>query len=487
MKGKDLPQQVKTMLHLITATYGDTFDKTLTKTIAIQQGFEILETCENKKTGYYGIAFISQGSDGKNLKDEEENIIYVVHRGTDSVNTTKSFSTVQNVIKNLDIVGIANLISSLTTDIVNDFYLATGEIPPQVEIALNFLDNIKKSNPQATVIQLGHSLGGCITELCYVKNNGDIESYAFESAGSMDIVLTHFPEDIKSLKAKPIHHYNGGPNFINTCMQHYIGNNPDSSMCQLIFPIEERMYTTTLLGYLKMSFILHTGMLYNIDSISYIDVANWPVGIQKGLQHFFSKANNAGWYTMLATQWEDICAKSGISDNKEEFDKFLNYFANRYLNQSEDSWQQVLPVQNLGQTIKDYQEFPIYKKVVFIPLAIAKSLWASAVNYHHIDSDLASKYLQVAQEPSQGILSKSLNKAYDLGNKHVKGVTQFLKDSAQFAWQNKCFPVKLPSSLVFGILPNHAEKDVMIHHHHQHPSIDTSLVGADSTSSDISD
>ena len=210
MKGRPLPPEIKTMLNLIYLTYGAAFDLDSTHQEALKLKFKLAQIRQNDETGYYGISF----------QHIETGAITLVHRGTDSIDVFKPFATIRDVVKNLDIRTVKNIILSLRTDVRDDALIASDGNPKQADDAFTFLNEVVQNNKEANIIQIGHSLGGCLAEICYQRLDEEIETYAFDSPG-------YAVTDTGPIGPKAIHYFMSSPHAINTCLPHLDSSRPN--------------------------------------------------------------------------------------------------------------------------------------------------------------------------------------------------------------------------------------------------------------------
>jgi hypothetical protein len=312
---------------------------------------------------------------------------------------------------------------------------------------LVFLQETIKANEGITVTQIGYSLGGCLTEICYKICNGEIESYAFDSPGS----VTSYSIDLTTVKPKAIHHYMAAPSAVNTCLQH-LDSSPTTLFHKMSYPLKEQILATSLEEYLKMSLMLHAGMLLQDQSaITVVDVTRWPVGLQSGLAHFYSRANKDTWAVLLDKHWRNVCKKLDIDASDERnFDKFFDYFAQRYLDKEQGKWKYVIPFQNVGEYVQKVEKMPLYVKLFYTPLEIGLSIWASWKNCHPLDN-LSSKYVQHVNKhqhkyASKGFIFDTVSAVFSTAVNTAVDVYSGIKIIGHLLWDQSFIPKTWVSS-----------------------------------------
>jgi len=320
IKGAEkLDPQIKTLLNLVYLSYVAAFNMDETIAEAKKLGYSILSIKNDLETGYFGLAF----------QDKKNNVI-ITHRGTDTINVSGKFSTINDIANNIaTTVSLKNISYSMVTDVLDDVRLALGKIPLQSKIAYDFIKQIKSDHPNSNIIQIGQSLGGNLAEYCYAKSGQTIKTYSFDSPGLEIIpeIDNSFEFNNNSDKSE-IHYYmSPGPNMINSLWNHIDSDN--STLHKLFYPIAETISGISIQQYTKMTFLTHSNILL-IDSESTIkDVDSWPVGFNKALEYFFSRENKDEWRILLDSYWQKICTKLGIEDpnSQQEFDEFFDHFA----------------------------------------------------------------------------------------------------------------------------------------------------------------
>jgi hypothetical protein len=450
-KFKPLPDNVKMMLDIIYATYISTTSSDVPNDILQKHNLEVLSHASIRGTGYYGLAF----------SDAENKQIYVVHRGTDVPYIVNS---IINKIKMSNITELKDSIRTLRNDLFNDTQILLENMPTQAVGASNFLTKIQKAFPEYSITSLGHSLGGALTELCYEMSNGTINSVAFDSPGASEIWRNYStdiiaPHTNSTSALKDIKYYNAFPNAINTCLTHVNNKTGATQFFEIQTPLVHHAISTSLKYYLENTLLQHIGMVLpdNREKLTYKDSTDvWPVGLKSGLEYFYSNANVGYWTTVLEPIWNVISCRLNIPEDKkqQEQEKFINFFIRSYLDQKAEYWQYVMPINNLGEAINQYNDTPLYKKLFFIPIETSIALLASWYNYSKINNkELVKEYIESYCAPQHDVVSKIIPYLNPIKTLYkIIDTAFFLKDSKAL------IPVQWK-----GALPH--DTKLVIHHH----------------------
>lgn len=128
------------------------------------QGFQLLNKEEDKKSGFYAEAYY------KNKR------VYVVYRGTENV--------FEHPVEG-------------SKDITNDRHMASGNMPSQLIHARNFYNYVARKYRNYPIYATGHSLGGSLAQIV-ASTTKELKAYTYNAYGTKQIkgFNPKYPENV---------------------------------------------------------------------------------------------------------------------------------------------------------------------------------------------------------------------------------------------------------------------------------------------------